>query len=96
MIRFPEGTNEDDIDIDQPLMLFPGESLDGIEATNQRIVTWYWWGTLRVSIFAFFSKDEVTAAIPEDGPVEFMVIGRFMDGQYFYGFDNIWIISWDW
>jgi len=96
VIRFPEGTTEEDIDIAQPLILYPGDSLDGVEAINQRIVTWYRWGTLRVSMFASFSKDEVTAAVPENGPVELMVIGRFIDGQYFYGLDNVWIISWDW
>jgi len=98
VIRFPEGTTEEDIDIGQPLILYPGDSLDGIDAINQRIVTWYRWGTLRVSVFASFSKDEVTADVP-DGPVEMMVIGRFddsADGEYFYGFDNVWIISWDW
>ena len=95
VIRFPEGTTEDDIDIGQWLILYPGDSLVGIDAINQRIVTWYRWGTLRVSLFAFFPKDEVTAVIPEDGPVEFMVIGRFTYGQYFYGFDNVRIISWD-
>ncbi|NQT01381.1 MAG: right-handed parallel beta-helix repeat-containing protein, partial [Planctomycetes bacterium] len=96
VIRFPEGTTEEDIDINQPLVLYPGDSLDGIEAINQRIVTWYWFGTLRVSVFASFSKDEVTAGVPENGPAEMMVIGRFTSGQYFYGFDNVWIISWDW
>ncbi len=70
-------------------MLYPGDSPDGIEAINQRIVTWYRCGTLRVSVFARFSKDEVTAGVPENGPAELMVIGRFESGQYFYGFDNV-------
>ena len=96
VIRFPEGTIEEDIDIGQQLILYPGDSLEGVEAINQRIVSWYRWGTLRVSIFASFSKDEVTAGVPEDGLVELMVIGRFKDGQYFYGFDNVRIISWNW
>jgi len=96
VIRFPEGTTEEDIDIDVRLVLYPGDSPYGIEAINQRIVTWYRWGTLRVSLFASFSKDDVTAGVPEDGRLEMMVIGRFVSGQYFYGFDNVWIISWDW
>jgi hypothetical protein len=96
VFRFPEGVTEDDIDIDEPLVLFPGDCLYGIEATRQRIVTWYRQGTLHVSVFAFFSRDEVTAEIPEDGLVEFMVIGRFVSGQYFYGTDTVRIISWDW
>jgi len=96
VIRFPAGTTEEDIDISQPLILYPADSPNGIEAINQRIVTWYSCGTLRVSVFASFSKDEVTAGVPANGPAELMVIGRFESGQYFYGFDNVWIISWDW
>ena len=95
VIRFPEGYTEDDIDMDVPLVLFPGDSPYGIQATSQRIVTWYTWGTLHVSIFGFFPKDEVTAAVP-DGLVEFMVVGRFVDGQYFYGIRTGRIVSWDW
>jgi hypothetical protein len=40
VIRFPMGTTVEDIDIDTPLVLYPDENPDGIEATSQRIVTW--------------------------------------------------------
>jgi len=96
VIRFPAGTTAEDIDIGQSIILYPGDSPDSIAAINQRIVTWYRCGTLRVSVFAYFSKDEVTAGVPENGPAELMVIGRFESGQYFYGFDNVWICSWSW
>ena len=96
VIRFPEGTTEDDIDMAEPLVLFAGYSPYDIVSTNQRIVSWCRWGTLRVSIFAFFDKDEIMAAVPEDGPVEFMVIGRFVNGDYFYGTNTVRIVSWDW
>ncbi len=96
VIRFPEGTTEDDIDMAEPLVLFAGYSPYDIVSTNQRIVSWCRWGTLRVSIFASFSKDEVMAALPDDGPVEFMVVGRFKNDQYFYGIDTVRIVSWVW
>jgi hypothetical protein len=96
VIRFPAGTAVEDIDIDTPLVLYPGDSPNGIVATSQRIVTWCRWGTTRVAVFGCFSKDEVVAEIPEDGMIEMMVIGRFMDGQYFYGFDDVRIITWQW
>jgi hypothetical protein len=96
VIRFPVGTAAEDIDISQTLILYPGDSPIGIVAASQRVVTWYSCGVLRVSIFAGFSKDEVTAGVPENGPAELMVIGRFTSGQYFYGFDNVWICSWNW
>jgi len=96
VIRFPDGITEDEIDMDEPLVLFPGDSPYGIEATSQRIVTWCRWGTLSISIFASFSKDGVTAAVSEDGLVEMMVVGRFVSGQYFYGIDTVRIISWNW
>jgi parallel beta-helix repeat protein len=96
VIRFPAGTAVEDIDINTPLVLYPGESPDGIEATSQRIVTWCRLGTLRVAVFASFPKDDVTAGVPENGQAEMMVIGRFTSGQYFYGFDNVWLCSWNW
>ena len=96
VIRFPAGTAEEDIDIGQNLILYPGDSTVGVEATYQWIVTWYRFGTLHVSVFACFSKDDLVALIPEDGYIEMMAIGRFTDGQYFYGFDNVNIISWTW
>lgn len=96
VVRFPEGITEDDIDMAEPLVLFPGDSFYGIEATYQRIVTWRSWGRVRVSIFSFFPKDDITSAIPEDGLVELMVVGRLVNGQYFYGIDTVRIISWNW
>jgi hypothetical protein len=96
VIRFPEGITEDDIDMAEPLVLFPGDSPYGIEATCQRIVTWRRWGKLHVSIFSFFPKDDITSAIPEDGLVELIVVGRLVNGQYFYGIDTVRIISWHW
>jgi hypothetical protein len=96
VIRFPAGTAVEDIDIDTPLVLYPGVSPIGIDSINQRIVTWCRWGTLRVAVFATFPKDDVTAGVPENGSAEMMVIGRFTSGQYFYGFDNVWICSWNW
>ena len=94
VIRFSVGAAEEDIDIEQPILLFPGDSLEGIEATSQRIVSWSRNGTLRVSVFATFPKDEVTAGIPEDGQAEMMAIGRLTSGQYFCGFSTVRIISW--
>jgi hypothetical protein len=96
VIRFPEGVTEDDIDMEEPLVLFPGDSPYGIEATCQRIVTWRRWGKLHVSIFSFFPKDDITSAIPEDGLAELIVVGRLVNGQYFYGIDTVRIISWHW
>ena len=96
VIRFPEGYTADDIDMDAPLVLYPGDSPDGIEATHQKVVTWCRWGTTRVSMFGFFPKDEVVDAVPEDGSVEFLVFGRFVDGQYFYGTHTVRIVSWRW
>jgi len=96
VVRFPEGYTEDDIDMDVPLVLYPDYGPYEIEATCQKIVTWQRWGTLRVSMFGFFPKEDVMNAVPEDGWVEFMVVGRFTDGQYFYGIRTVKIISWDW
>jgi hypothetical protein len=96
VIRFPVGVTKEDIDMDEPLMLFPGDSPDYIEATYQWAVSWYRWGRLHVCAYGFFPKDDIMAAVPENGLTDLMVVGRYADGQYYYGIDTVRIISWHW
>jgi hypothetical protein len=89
-ICFPEGINKDVIDMDEPLMLFHDDGPYYIEATCQRIFVL---GRGRMIIFGYFSKYDVMADIHEDGLMDFMVVGRFASGRYFYGIDTVRIIS---
>jgi hypothetical protein len=51
-----------------------------------------------LSIFAFFDKDALMAAVPENGDKELKVAGKLKSGRYFYGCDTVKIISpkWQW
>jgi hypothetical protein len=97
MMRLPKGITKDQIDTNEPILLYPGE----IEAD------WTWiskdfdnkcraWST---TIFASFDKDELMNAIDDNGQVELAVVGRLKTGQYFFGTDDIRVISpgnWPW
>ncbi|MHC4571446.1 MAG: right-handed parallel beta-helix repeat-containing protein [Planctomycetota bacterium] len=88
-VRLPQGITKDQVDSDEPLILYPG----GIEAMRQFVFDNRRRGTQRVSIFAFFDKAELMDAIPANGRVELQVLGHLRQpGQYFSGTDTIRII----
>jgi hypothetical protein len=87
MLRLPKGITKDQLDTNEPILLYPGE----IEAD------WTWfskdfdnkcraWST---TIFASFDKDKLLNAIDDNGQVELVVVGRLKTGQYFFGSDDI-------
>jgi hypothetical protein len=91
MMRLPKGITKNQIDSNEPLLLYPGE----IEAD------WTWisrdfdckcrvWNT---TILALFDKDELMDAIPNNGQVKLAVVGQLKTGQYFFGTDNIKVIA---
>ncbi len=92
VVRLPEGITKDQIDIGQPLLLYPG----GIEAMCQGAIQWCGWGIPRTSIIAFFSKADLMDAVPDNGYSELFVVGQLNTGQYFYGSDFVRIVSWCW
>lgn len=95
-LRLPEGVTRDDVDMSAPVLLYPGDSDVGIEACHVWVVQWYWCGQIRTKVFAYFDKDAIMEAVPEDGYVDMAVIGRLVDGQYFYGDCTVKVISWQW
>ncbi len=110
MMTLPKGIKKSDV-ADEPFILYPPDSNDGIEADWQRIYGWnpwwcsdwlasrqsrgrcYPWWCHRVKAVAFFNKDELMAAVPDDGQVQLQVVGRLISGQYFVGSDTIRIIT---
>jgi predicted outer membrane repeat protein len=97
MLRLPKGITKDQIDKNQPLLLYPGE----IEAD------WTWIGrdydfkcrAWNTTIFASFDKDKLLDAVDANGLVELVVVGRLKTGQYFFGTDYIRVIcpgNWPW
>jgi hypothetical protein len=97
-IRLPDGINRNDIDNNEPLILYPG----GIEASRQWIIPCGYGKHKQrlIGILAFFDKDAVLDAVPDNGRVELQVVGQLNSGQYFFGSDTIRIIDrhwwWDW
>jgi parallel beta-helix repeat protein len=89
IMRLPELIVKDDIDAYEPLVLYPG----AIEAVRQRLIPPSIEAKSNTSIHAVFDKGELFAVAGDNGDIELTVIGRFGTGEYFYGTDNIRIIS---
>jgi len=87
MLRLPKGITDDQLDMNQPLMLYPG----GIEAIYQFTCEYSGRIAIRTSVFACFDKNELMDAVPDDGPVELTVAGSLGTGQNFYGSDTMTI-----
>jgi hypothetical protein len=89
LIRLPEGVTRDQIDSNEPLLLYPG----GIEALNQYVIQHRRGEAQGTNIFAFFDKTSLMDAVGENGRVELQVVGRLKAGRYFYGTDTVEIID---
>ena len=84
-----DGIAKSDINTDELLTLYPG----GIKAMKQWVVTSKdRRGRPQTTIFAFFDKDALMAAVPQNGDKELKVAGKLKSGQYFYGCDTVKII----
>ncbi len=97
IMRLPKGITKEQIDTNEPILLYPGE----VEAD------WTWisrrfdnkcrdWST---TILALFDKDDLMDAIPDKGQVELVVVGQLKTGQYFFGSDTVTVIcpgNWPW
>jgi parallel beta-helix repeat protein len=89
IVRLPKEIERDDIESDEPLVLYPGE----IEAKRQHILGGRGRRKSDVQILGFFDKADFTAAVPENGRVEVNVAGRVKTGRYFYGTDEIRVVD---
>jgi hypothetical protein len=95
-LRLPKGITKDQIDTNEPILLYPGE----IEAAQIRISQDKdKCKVLHTVIQASFDKNELMSVIDDDGQVGLAVVGRLKTGQYFFGTDNIRVICpghWPW
>jgi hypothetical protein len=89
VLRLPESIITDDIDVDEPLVVFPG----AVEAAGQSIIPPGKAAQSSVKIHAVFDKADLLAAMPDNGEVELTVVGRLNTGEYFYGTDTVRIIG---
>lgn len=92
LVCLPEAITKNQIDSQQPLVLFPG----AIESISQFVLRSRPKRRPRVCIIALFNKDKLINAIPYDGRVELNIVGRLNSGQYFYGSSNVRIFDYRW
>jgi hypothetical protein len=89
-LRLPKGITKNQIDTNEPILLYPGEiGADWVWISRFFDNKCRCWST---TIFASFDKDELMDAIPNNGLVELVVVGQLKTGQYFFGTDNIRVI----
>ena len=89
VMRLPEQMNEGEIDVNEKLVLYPGQ----IVATAQKLVPVSPQFHSNVRIYGIFDKTKVIDALSVDGDVSMTVIGRCISGEYFYGSDTVKINS---
>jgi hypothetical protein len=84
VVVLPKGTSRKDVDLSQPLVLFPGS----VPAMKQTALVWLSGYTL---VLADFSRADLVAAVPQNGQVELQIVGRLKNGQHFSGHDTVTI-----
>jgi len=88
-MQFPEGITKNQVDQDQPLLLYPGP----IEPIRQYILQHGRGNHKRAYVIAFYDRADLMTALPGNGTVDLQVIGRLNTGRYFYGSDTVRIIA---
>ena len=88
-LSLPAGITRDDIDSNVPLTLYPGD----IEASRQFIFENKRRDRTNTSILAFFNKQDLMDAVPDNGQVQLEVVGQLVTGRYFFGQRTIRIIN---
>lgn len=87
ILRLPAGIGKDQIDANQPLLLYPPL----LSPAAQYISEFDKNGNIHTTILAFFEKSDITTAVTDDGPVAFDLVGKLKTGQYFFGSDTVTI-----
>jgi hypothetical protein len=89
IMRLPEGIGKRDVS-DEPFELYVGDlETNGIEARWQRVIS----GPNGARVFAWFGKDQLMDAAPNNGSIELTVVGKLTSGQYVYGSDTVRILQ---
>ena len=82
VIVLPKGISPKDVDLSQPLVLFPGS----VRAKKQEAIMWLSGYTM---VLADFPRAGLVAAVPQNGSVELQIVGRLKNGQQFSGRDTV-------
>ena len=95
-IHFPRDITKDQIDNDQPVLLYYPGAAEPIEPIRQYVFQYGRGSHKRTYVLAYYDKAELMAAVPSNGPVDLEVIGKLKSRQYFYGSDTVRIIGPRW
>jgi len=77
----PEGITKDQIDEDEPLLLYPGP----LEPINQYIFEHGQADRKRTYVLACYDTAELLSVVTDNGPVDVQVIGSLNTSRQFYG-----------
>ncbi|MHC4737615.1 MAG: S8 family serine peptidase [Planctomycetota bacterium] len=80
-MHLPEGITKDQIDEDEPLLLYPCP----LEPLNQYIFEHGRTDRKRTYVLACYDTAELLSTVPDNGPVDIQVIGSLNTGQQYYG-----------
>jgi hypothetical protein len=94
-ILLPEGIKSEEIDSSYRLMLYPAwpQQSNPIEAYYQQVHQYKANGIERTGILAYFEKPDLASGVTAGQDLKFIISGKLICGQYFFGSDLIKIIN---
>ncbi len=95
-IHFPRDITKDQIDKDQPVLLYYPNAAEPIEPIRQYVFQHGRGRYKRTYVLAYYDKAELMAAVGGNGTVDLEFVGRLKTSQYFYGSDTVRIIGRHW
>ena len=95
-IHLPRDITKDQIDKDQPVLLYYPSAAEPIEPIRQYVFQHGRGSHKRTYVLAYYDKAELMTAVPGNGSVDLEVVGSLKSGQYFYGSDTVRIIDRRW
>jgi len=90
-LRLPEWISKENIDIEEPLVLYPGE----IHADRQYAIGKSPWKPKHTRVVAFFDKSLLLDAVADNGRAELKIVGYLKTDKSFCVKSSIWVIGQD-
>jgi len=95
-IHLPKEITKDQVDKDQPVLLYCPDAAEPIEPIRQYVFQHGRGRHKRTYVLVFYDKAELMTVVPDNGTVDLEVVGSLKSGQYFYGSDTVRIIGRRW
>ena len=88
-VHLPRDITKEQVDKDQPVLLYYPDAIEPIEPTRQYVFRHGRGKGKSTYVLAYYDKADLMEAVGENGTVELEVMGRLKSGQYFRGCDSI-------